>query len=157
MSPQSLSGSYNNMPCKRLGMKSKLFDYALQMIWPTPHLTFISAPSSWSSLLRSCPFFCPVTIGPFWCYKVLSVQWLWLDASPLLASQANITAFETSFLTTLQREVHATPFFLQFSLFPSFIEISIYFIFVSVDLWLGINFPHWTMAESENDLFHKRD
>lgn len=70
--------------------------------------------------------------------------------------KANITAFETSFLTTLQREVHATPFFLQFSLFPSFIEISIYFIFVSVDLRLGINFPYWTMAESENDLFHKR-
>lgn len=60
-------------------------------------------------------------------------------------------------MTTLQRQVLATPFFLQFSLFPSLIEISIYFIFVSVDLWLDINLPYWTMAKSENDLFHKRD
>lgn len=125
---------------------------------PYPPLTFISEPSSWSSLLRSCPpfFFCPMTIAPFWCWKFLCMQLLWPDASPLLACQGKHHLLWDIFVTILQREVHTTPFFLQFSLFPSLIEISIHFIFVSVDWWLGNNLPYWTMAESENDLFHRR-
>lgn len=132
------------------------------MIWPIPISHFYLRTlllEFTTEKLPPPPFFfsCPMTIAPFWCCKVLCIQLLWLDASPVLASQGKHHLLWDTFVTTLQRQVLATPFFLQFSLFPSLIEISIYFIFVSVDLWLDINLPYWTMAKSENDLFHKRD
>lgn len=124
---------------------------------PYPPLTFISEPSSWSSLLKLPPFFlAPMTIAPFWCCKFLCMQLLWPDASPLLASQGKTSPpFETSLWPSYKGKF-IPPIFLQFSLFSSLLEISIHFIFVSVDWWLGNNLPYWTMAESENDLFHRR-
>lgn len=124
---------------------------------PYPPLTFISEPSSWVSLLRSCPlFFLSYDHSPFLVLQVSvhAVTMAGCFSSSCISRQTSPPLRHLCDHPTKGSSYHSFSFSLV--LFSSLLEISIHFIFVSVDWWLGNNLPYWTMAESENDLFHRR-